>query len=104
MVLPYPLLSLCLKLDTHTHTLGSVGGPKLDSSGRGEESSNMTSYSYILFFWLQVRNHSNVNLRDVTEDLPTPVIVKSTAMFTPVTNPTIVKFEAVISHIPIHPV
>ena len=49
MVLPYPLLSLCLKLDTHTHTLGSVGGPKLDSSGRGEESSNMTSYSYILF-------------------------------------------------------
>ena len=34
MVLPYPLLSLCLKLDTHTHTLGSVGGPKLDSSSR----------------------------------------------------------------------
>lgn len=94
-----------MKLDIHTlkPRLGSVGGlyPSWTLLFVGEESSNMTSY---FFFLLQVRNHSNVNLRDVTEDLPIQVIVKSTAMFIRVTNPTIAKSEAVISHIPIHPV
>ena len=51
-----------------------------------------------------MKNHSVVNLRDVTEDLPILVTEKNTVMFTHRTNHTIVKSEVATSLILILPV
>ena len=59
---------------------------------------------YVCCFMFQVRNLSSVSLRVVTGDSPTLVIVRSTAMCTPVTSHTIVKSGVVISRTRIHPV
>ena len=60
-------------------------------------------YVFVAFMF-QVRNPSSVSLRVVTGDSPTLVIVRSTAMCTPVTSRTIVKSGVVISRTRIHPV
>ena len=56
------------------------------------------------FFVLQVKNHSVVNLRDVTEDSPILVTEKNTVMFILQTNPIIAKSEAATNLILILPV
>ncbi len=58
----------------------------------------------LYYFLLQVKSHSVVNLRDVTEDSPILVTEKNTVMFTHQTNHTIVKSEVATSLILILPV
>ena len=49
------------------------------------------------FFWLQVRNHSNASSTVATGGLPTQVIARNTATFTPPINRTTAKSGVVTS-------